>query len=145
MKPKIIIPIFVVIAVGIIVAITIQPYQGSNSTSTSSTKNTISSNKNSIPVTTQYKNGSYTGSVQSNVFGNLQVALTIQNGKISNIKFLSYPQNESTSLYISQQVAKPLVQEAIQAQNANVSVISGATYTSQLFQQSLSDALKKAT
>ena len=48
------------------------------------------------------------------------------------------------SLYIMQQALPMLRQQALQTLSANVDMISGATYTSQAFQQSLQAALLKA-
>jgi uncharacterized protein with FMN-binding domain len=48
------------------------------------------------------------------------------------------------SLYIMQQSLPMLRQQALQTLSANVDMISGATYTSQAFQQSLQAALLKA-
>jgi len=72
------------------------------------------------------------------------VSATISGGKISNVKFLQYPNTHSTSVMINQQAMPYLIQEAIQAQSSNVQIISGATYTSQAFQQSPQAALAQA-
>lgn len=92
----------------------------------------------------QYKDGSYTGSVADAYWGNVEVSATISEGKITDVKFLQYPNDHSTSVYINQQAMPYLKQEAISSQNANVQIISGATYTSQAFIQSLGSALSKA-
>jgi uncharacterized protein with FMN-binding domain len=91
-----------------------------------------------------YKDGTYTGSVADAYYGNVQVSVTITGGKITDVKFLQYPNTHSTSVYINQQVMPYLQQEAIKAQDSNVQIISGATFTSQAFIQSLSSALSQA-
>ena len=91
-----------------------------------------------------YKNGVYDGSVANAYYGNVQVQADIQSGKIVSVKFLQYPNLDQTSILIAQQVMPYLQKEAIKSQNANVDVISGATYTSQAFIQSLTAALQKA-
>ena len=48
------------------------------------------------------------------------------------------------SLYIMQQALPQLRQQALQSHSANVSMISGATYTSQAFAESLQAAILKA-
>jgi uncharacterized protein with FMN-binding domain len=93
----------------------------------------------------QYKNGEYTGNVEDAFYGNVQVKVTISNGKISDVQFLDYPQDRNTSVRINSQAMPYLKQEAIQAQSANVDIISGATATSQAFIQSLASALLKAS
>jgi len=92
----------------------------------------------------QYKDGTYTGSVADAYYGNVQVSVTISGGKITNVKFLQYPDTHSTSVVINQQAMPYLQQEAIQAQSPNVQLISGATFTSQAFVQSMQAALSQA-
>lgn len=92
----------------------------------------------------QYIDGSYTGSVADAYYGNVQVKAIISGGKITDVQFLDYPQDRSTSRYINSQAMPYLTQEAIQAQSANVDTISGATATSGAFIESLTVALAKA-
>lgn len=92
----------------------------------------------------QYKDGSYTGPVADAYYGNVQVQAIVQGGKLADVKFLDYPQTHQTSVYINQQAMPYLTQEAIQAQSANVNIVSGATFTSQAFIQSLASALSQA-
>jgi len=92
----------------------------------------------------QYKDGTYTGSSANAYYGNVQVQAVIQGGKLANVTFLDYPQTHQTSVYINSQAMPYLTQEAIQAQSANVNVVSGATFTSQAFIQSLASALTQA-
>jgi uncharacterized protein with FMN-binding domain len=91
-----------------------------------------------------YKNGSYTGSVADAYYGNVQVKAVIANGKISDVQFLQYPNDRSTSQMINSQAMPLLTQEAIQVQSAQVDGVSGATQTSRAFIQSLSNALSQA-
>ncbi len=92
----------------------------------------------------QYKDGTYTGVSANAHWGNIQVQATIADGKITNVQFLQYPSDRSRSLMINRQATPWLAQEAIQAQSANVRIISGATDSSRGFVQSLSSALSKA-
>ncbi len=96
------------------------------------------------PSTSSYMDGSYTGDVVDAYYGNVQVQASIQNGKVVDVKFLQYPNDRSTSIEINSQAMPYLTQEAIQAQNAQIDVVSGATYTSEAFIQSLASALIKA-
>lgn len=112
-----------------------------NGSSTSNTSNTAST-KNSPAVS--YKDGTYTGKVADAYYGNIQVAVVISSGKISNVNFLQHPNDNPTSSYINQQADPYLKQEAIQSQNSNVSIITGATFSSEAFIQSLASALNQA-
>lgn len=96
------------------------------------------------PVVGQYKDGSYTGDITDAFYGNVQVEAIISGGKITDVKFLDYPKDRRTSLEKSTQAMPILTQEAIQAQNANVDIVSGATQTSLAFQTSLASALALA-
>lgn len=119
----------------------VAPKNPSAPTSTSVLQNpTMSSQK---PVGT-YKDGSYTGDVVDAFYGNIQVQATITNGKITDIKFLQYPNDRDTSVTINQQSNPILAQEAIQAQSAQVDIVSGATDSSQAFIKSLQSALDQA-
>ncbi len=91
-----------------------------------------------------YKDGSYTGSVADAQWGYIQVKAIIQNGKITNVQFLQYPNDRNHSIDINNYADPQLASEAIQAQSAQVDVISGATDSSEAFIQSLSDALSQA-
>lgn len=92
----------------------------------------------------KYKNGEYTGDVADAFYGNVQVKATIQNGKISDVQFLQYPNDRQTSLRISNEAMPFLKSEAIQVQNSQVDIVSGATQTSEAFRVSLKSALDKA-
>lgn len=98
----------------------------------------------SMPMMGRYKNGTYTGSVQDAFYGNIQVQAVITNGKISDVIFLQYPNDNQNSQFINGQAMPLLKQEAIQAQSAQVDIVSGASASSQAFQISLADALNQA-
>ena len=92
----------------------------------------------------QFKDGTYTGNSVNVFFGNVQVSAVISGGKLSAVHFLQYPNTHSVAVFINQQAMPYLKSEAIQAQNANVNIISGATLTSEGFQASLASALSQA-
>ncbi|HEX8964940.1 MAG TPA: FMN-binding protein [Patescibacteria group bacterium] len=92
----------------------------------------------------QYKDGTYTGSAEDAYYGNIQIQITITSGKIVDVAFLQYPSDNGTSQYINSQAMPLLKNEALQAQSANVDIVSGASDSSQAFQRSLSNALQQA-
>jgi uncharacterized protein with FMN-binding domain len=92
----------------------------------------------------QYTDGQYTGSVADAYYGNIQVEVTISGGKLTDVSFLQYPSDRSYSRYVNGQAMPYLKAEAIAAQSANVDIVSGATDSSQAFQQSLASALAQA-
>lgn len=91
-----------------------------------------------------YKDGSYTGGAADAQWGLIQVKAIIQNGKITDVQFLQYPNERNRSVEINSYADPQLTSETIQAQSANVDVVSGATDSSDAFIQSLSDALSQA-
>jgi uncharacterized protein with FMN-binding domain len=91
-----------------------------------------------------YKDGTYTGNSEDAFYGNIQVKAIISSEKITDVQFLQYPNNAARSLAINTLAMPNLKQEAIQAQDAHVDIVSGATDTSNAFMQSLSSALTQA-
>jgi uncharacterized protein with FMN-binding domain len=75
-------------------------------------------------------------------FGVLAVKITVSGGKISKVgvAYLNDGGNPR-SQYIDQQAIPILEQQALQAQSANIQGVSGASYTSAGFTQSLQSAL----
>lgn len=92
----------------------------------------------------QYKDGVYTGSIEDAFYGNVQIQVNITNGRMANIQYLMYPNDRNTSIEINSQANPVLIQEAIQAQSAQVDIVSGATDSSQAFIRSMQSALNKA-
>jgi uncharacterized protein with FMN-binding domain len=92
------------------------------------------------PATTR----SVTGPSVDYSFGQLSVAVTATGSKITNVTIASLndggnPRSQS----IDQQSIPMLEQQALQAQSANIQGVSGASYTSSGFQQSLQAALSQ--
>lgn len=102
---------------------------------------TVSSSNGKPP---HYKDGSFIGSATDAFYGTIQVKAIIQNGKIADLQFLQHPDTALRSIAINEIAMPNLKQEAIQAQNASVAIITGATDTSHAFIQSLQSALDQA-
>lgn len=115
-------------------------------TATTATQTSVPSTTTTTPITTaaKYKDGTYTGDSVNAYYGNVQVQVTISDGKITDVTFLDYPQDRDTSRMINQQAMPILKQEVIQAQSANVGGVSGASATSPAFIESLTTALNQA-
>jgi len=118
----------------------------SATTQTSSSKTTTGTTQTTQKKATsgQYTDGTYTGSSVNVYYGNVQVAAVISGGKLTDVKILQYPNDRHESIQRSNYALPQLTQEAITAQSAQVSSISGASATSQGFVESLSSALSKA-
>jgi uncharacterized protein with FMN-binding domain len=77
-------------------------------------------------------------------FGDLQLEVTLEGSDIIEVVALSLPDDDSRSADISDDVGPILREEAIAYDTADVSVISGATYTSEAYADSLQSALDQA-
>ena len=93
---------------------------------------------------TALKNGTVTGPVVQTPYGSVQVQVTIAGGKITDVTALQLPNDRQRSAEISGIVEPMLRTEALTAQNAQIDLISGATYTSDGYAQSLQAALDQA-
>ena len=127
--------------------VAVAPNTPATSRSSSSTATATSSPPSPGATATSvsgYKDGSYSGSIADAQWGFVQVKAIITNGKISDVQFLQYPNDRSRSVYINSIADPELTSEAIQAQSANVDIVTGATDSSEAFIQSLTDALSQA-
>lgn len=84
-----------------------------------------------------------TGPVVQTRWGPVQVRLTILSGKITAVSVLQYPTG-GRSDQINAQALPILVSETLKAQSAKIDMVSGATYTSTGYLQSLQSALDQA-
>jgi uncharacterized protein with FMN-binding domain len=88
--------------------------------------------------------GSFTGSDFPNRFGDVVVRVVISNGHITDVQAVQLPSDRARSAYISEVAGPMLRSEVLQAQSARIDIISGATYTSQSYAQSVESALQDA-
>jgi len=84
-----------------------------------------------------------TGDTIDTRFGPVQVKVTVTNGKVSSVNAIDYPMNDPRDQQINSYAIPVLNQEAAQAGNANIDMVSGATFTSEGYLQSLQSALNK--
>ena len=83
-----------------------------------------------------------TGAAVNYNYGVLSVAVTVSGTKLTNVTIASIDEGGNfRSQSIDQQAIPILEQEALQAQSANIQGVSGASYTSMGFDQSLQSAL----
>lgn len=81
------------------------------------------------------------GSAIPNPYGLVQVQITADSGRITDISTLQIPQGDSTSTQINTVAEPQLQQQALAAQSAQIDGVSGASYTSAGYQQSLQAAI----
>ena len=99
----------------------------------------------SAPGTTGTGNGTaYQGSVAQTRWGPVQVSITVENGKITNVSVPTYPDNNGRDREINAYALPVLTQETLGAQSADIDAVSGATVTSDGYKESLQAALNAA-
>ena len=98
----------------------------------------------SAGVSTGAADGTYTGPAVPTRFGDVQVQVTVSGGTISDVTATRLTDHDGRSVQISNRAAPVLREEVLQAQSASVSMVSGATYTSAAYLQSLQAALDEA-
>jgi len=104
---------------------------GSSSAASSGTKTTTTA-------------ATYDGTAVQTRFGTVQVRVTIQGGKITEVTALQLTDAERKSAQISSRAAPVLRSEVLQAQSADVQTVGGATVTSDAYLTSLQAALDAA-
>jgi uncharacterized protein with FMN-binding domain len=87
--------------------------------------------------------GTATGDAISTIYGAAQVRVTVKGGRIVKVEALQLQGNEPRSVQISSAAAPVLQQEVLAKQTADVDAVSGATFTSASYTQSLQSALDK--
>lgn len=87
--------------------------------------------------------GTFTGTPVSERYGSVAVQITVANGTITDVAANSSV-GDSRSQQIEARAEKLLRASVLTAQSAKVSMISGATYTSQAYLKSLQSALDQA-
>jgi uncharacterized protein with FMN-binding domain len=85
-----------------------------------------------------------TGDAVDTRYGPIQVQVTMSGKKITNIEVLEYPTDSPRDQEINSYAVPELNSEAMSAQSAQIDVVSGATYTSDGYMQSLQSALDNA-
>jgi uncharacterized protein with FMN-binding domain len=88
--------------------------------------------------------GTYTGDAVAIRWGVVQVQVTIEGGRIVDVAAVQLPTGDHHSAMLSQQAEPILRSSALQAQSAAIDLVSGATYTSAAYAQSLQAALDQA-
>jgi uncharacterized protein with FMN-binding domain len=111
---------------------------GSDATSGTASSGTASSGTSTTGSTT------VTGDEASTRWGPVQVELTVANGTITDVSVVQYPSELGKDQQINARALPVLIQETLDAQNATIDMVSGATVTSEGYLESLQSALDKA-
>jgi uncharacterized protein with FMN-binding domain len=85
-----------------------------------------------------------TGSVAQTRWGPVEVELSVASDKIAKVDVLQYPNGNGRDQEINDYALPILTQETVDAQSADIDMVSGATVTSDGYLESLQSALDKA-
>ncbi len=127
---------------------------GSSSSSTSSSSTSSSSGGQTTTVPGEFPQGSLAknlpagetavdGTVANTAYGPVQIQLIEQNSKIVKVAVLVQPANTLHDIQIGAFAFPKLISETLAAQNGKIDAVSGASYTSAGYIQSLQSALDK--
>jgi uncharacterized protein with FMN-binding domain len=95
-----------------------------------------------VAPVTKAATGTFTGDVVNVRYGNVQVKITVENGKITDAQAVQAPSGRNDRWT---QMAVPILrQQTLQAQSAHINGASGASFTSYGWYTSLVSALAKA-
>ena len=119
---------------------------GSSGSASSSSGSASSSPGTSSDATTSsgLTDGTYTGASSQTRYGPVQVQITVSGGQISDVQAIDYPDSNGRDRQINETAIPRLVSETMQSQNAQIQMVSGATYTSNGYLSSLQSAIDQA-
>ncbi len=85
-----------------------------------------------------------TGDTVQTRWGPVQVEVSVAGSQITGVSVLQYPDDNPQDVQINDYALPILVDATMTAQGADIDMVSGATYTSTGYQQSLQSALDRA-
>jgi len=118
---------------------------GAGTSSSSRSSQTTSAPPNpTSPSTSGSATKTVVGDAIDTRYGVVQIQLTVAGSKIDQVSFVQLTAYDGRSQQINSYAGPILLQETLAAQNANINTVSGATYTSDGYLQSLQSALNRA-
>jgi len=119
----------------------------STTSGSSTSTGTASSPGTSTSAGSSASSGSATRSATSNDqsfrYGDMEVAVTVEGTKITNIAMAQLNETDGRSASIDSFAIPQLEQQVISADSVNINGVSGATFTSQAFVDGVANALGK--
>jgi len=113
------------------------------STAPTSTAPASTTPASTAPTTTAPAEQKLIGSPESFPYGTIQVEVVMRGGRIANVVTVQAP-SDGYSAQVAGFSLPRLRQEVLQAQSAHIDVVSGASYDSQAYAQSVQSALDRA-
>ncbi|MFE1883199.1 FMN-binding protein [Streptomyces diastatochromogenes] len=128
---------------GMVLLLSLKPHT-SPTPATASTKSPTTSSSSSPTAGSSSGTRTVTGDTVQTRWGPVQVRVTIKSGTLTDVTAVSYPQDNPRDQEINSYALPQLRREALAAQSAQIDTVSGATYTSDGYRQSLQSALDSA-
>ncbi len=117
---------------------------GTASSGTSSSSSSTSGGASGGTSASTSASGTYTGTTETHRYGSVTVTVTLSNGTITNLNADVVSDGEHQSESINAEAVPMLESEIKSANSADVSTVSGATYTTTAYLESLQSALDQA-
>ena len=117
---------------------------GSSSSDSSNSSGSSASSTDSGAATTTNDTVTIVGSSVQTRYGPVQVSVTFAKGQITDVQALQVPGGHRESVQINARATPILAQEVIAAQSAQIDTVSGATYTSEAYAESVQAAIDQA-
>lgn len=117
---------------------------GASATSSSTPGSTPAQEDETDSGSSASRTSTYAGDAVSTRFGNVQVQITVTDGKITAVTVLQIPNQDRHDVQINNRAVPILNAAAVAAQSADIDMVSGATVTSEAYIESLQSALDEA-
>ncbi|MDN4475720.1 FMN-binding protein [Demequina sp. SYSU T00192] len=91
-----------------------------------------------------YADGVYDGPVETNPRGDYQAQVAIEGGVITDVQAIQAGTQDAESVSINARAIPELREKVLEAQSADIEEVSGASYTSPAFTDSVAGALEDA-
>ncbi|MGI8329803.1 FMN-binding protein [Actinomadura scrupuli] len=128
---------------GIILLLSLKPHQVTPAPTATTSSGTTSTAQRKAP-STRPATGTFKGNIVPTRYGPVQVAITMNAGKLTKVTVLRAPNENGRDRAIASFALPQLTDEALSAGTAKIDSVSGATYTSQGYITSLQSALDHA-
>ncbi|MFD5079102.1 FMN-binding protein [Streptomyces sp. NPDC058371] len=135
---------------GVVLLLSLKPHtaptlaQASSPTNQSASSGSSSGSSGSSGSSKSTGTKTVTGDSVQTRYGPVQVRVTVKNGRITEVTAVAYPQDNPRDQEINSYAIPQLKREVLAAQSAQIDSVSGATYTSGGYTQSLQSALDSA-
>ncbi|MBN8425135.1 FMN-binding protein [Microbacterium esteraromaticum] len=113
-------------------------------TSMPASDGTGSSSEAGASSSSALQDGTYTGDAASTRYGPVQVQISVSGGSIASVDVIDYPDSNHRDQQINSRAIPLLVSETTASQSSSIDLVSGATYTSRGYVESLQSAIDQA-